>query len=71
MLNEMPGMGSEREAAQSEQRQRISELGFTVLKQRVAKTSRRWSVTLTIYNVELKPANSDLQESRKQNMTLE
>ena len=45
LLNEMRGRGSEREAAHSEQ-QRISELRLTVLKQRVAKTSRRRSVTI-------------------------
>ena len=45
VLNEMRGRGSEREVAHSEQ-QRISELRLTVLKQRVAKTSRRRSVTI-------------------------
>ena len=45
-LNEMRGKGSKREAAQSKQQQRMSELRSTVLKQRVAKKSRRWSVKI-------------------------
>ena len=71
LLNEQRGRGWEREAAHSEQRQRFSELRLTVSSNEELRRAVSSQYRLTINNIELKPANSELEESRKPNKTRE
>ena len=71
LLNEKRGRGWEREEAHSEQRQRFSVLRLTVASNEYLRRAVGSQYRLTINNIELKPASSELEESRKPNMTRE
>ena len=71
LLNEKRGRGWEREEAHSEQRQRFSVLRLTVASNEYLRRAVGSQYYLTINNIELKPARSELEESRKPNMTRE